>query len=136
MSTANPTYDYGFDFSKERKQTKRKERAATARKGKINTLTAVFIIGFLLISLVVASAFTANLKYQNNELIAANEELQDEIDVLNVEIQATTNLSNIEKIARNKYGMEYADANQYIYLKDVKAPKSNFASSMKKAIFN
>ncbi|MCQ2551014.1 MAG: cell division protein FtsL [Clostridia bacterium] len=136
MSTANITYDYGFDFSKERKAKEVKAKKIEVRKGKANALTYILVIGILLLSVVVCSAFTANLKYENNQLIAENQEIQDEIDLLNVEIQAATNLTNIEKIARNKYGMEYADASQYVYIKDVKAPGKQFASTMKKEIFN
>lgn len=114
MTTANPSYEYGYSKAKkvgkeEKLNTFDKKRLAILKKDRKTTVTALLLIGIILIGAVVMSAYTADLKYQNNELIAANEELQDEIDMLNIEIQTATNLTNIEKIAREKYGMEYAD---------------------------
>lgn len=153
MTTANPTYDYGYKSHvgsnvkspsrqgvnvkrQEQLNSKDKRKVAILTKDRKTTVTAIFLIGIILISAVVVSAYTANLKYQNNELIAANEELQDEVDMLNIEIQTATNLSNVEKIAREKYGMEYADSSQYVYLTDKDAPTKKFASTIKNKAYN
>lgn len=152
MTTADITSGY-FDFedmyekhakAEREKEVRRNEksnkiairRAAILKKDKKATITAIFVIGFILISAVVVSAYTANLKYENNQLISQNEELQDEIDMLNIEIQTATNLSTIEKIAINKYGMVYPDTSQFVYVSDKDLPDSKFASTIKKKAYN
>ena len=141
MQAVNPSYNYGYKTKAQSKQEEQlnsfdKRRLAILTKDRKTTVTAIILIGFILIMAVVVSAYTANLKYQNNELIAANEELQDEVDMLNIEIQTATNLTNIEKIAREKYGMEYADSTQYVYLTDKDAPTAKFASTIMRKAYN
>lgn len=145
MTTANITYDYGFDFGEQRKAAAKKEaklnspsakKAALRRKDMRATVMAVLVAGLLLVSTIVVSAYTASLKYDNNELISANAELQDDIDVLSVKIQSATNLSNIERIAREKYGMSYADEGQYIYITNSDEPSEKFAIGIKKEVYN
>lgn len=145
MTTADLTYDYGFDFGEQRKAAAKKEakhnnpaakRAALLKRDKRTTVMAVLVAGLLLIGAIVVSAYTADLKYENNELIASNTEIQDEIDVLTVKIQSATNLSNIEKIAREKYGMSYPDEGQYIYITNNDEPSKKFATGIKKEVYN
>lgn len=124
MTTASITYNNSF------------RKAANIKQDKKAVVYAILIVGILLISIVVVSAYTANLKYQNNELIAANEELQDDIDMLKIKIQTATNLENIEKAAKTKLGMTYPDSSQYIYISEKDVPKADFAASLKDKVYN
>ena len=49
-------------------------------------LTGTVIVGLICIIIVVLTAYSAELRCENNELIDSNEALQGEIDTLNVEI--------------------------------------------------
>lgn len=145
MTTANISYDYNLTFEnlsqtsiarEERASRNSAKRAAIIRQDKKATICAILIIGFILISTVIVSAYTANLKYENNELIAANEELQNDIDMLNVKIQTAVNLENIEKVAKTKLGMTYPDSSQYIYISNEDVPTADFAVNLKDKVYN
>ncbi len=145
MTTANISYDYNLTFEnvsktsvarEERATRNSTKRAAIIRQDKKATICAILVIGFILISTVIVSAYTANLKYENNELIAANEELQNDIDMLNVKIQTAVNLENIEKVAKTKLGMTYPDSSQYIYISNEDAPAADFAVNLKDKVYN
>lgn len=145
MTTANISYDYNLTFddvtARDAKRAEREARtnakkAEIIKKDKKATICAILMIGIILISAVVVSAYTANLKYQNNELIAANEELQNDIDMLNVKIQTAVNLENIERVAKTKLGMTYPDSSQYVYISEKDVPSEDFAATLKDKVYN
>ena len=65
-------------------------------------LTGTVIVGLICIIIVVLTAYSAELRCENNELIDSNEALQGEIDTLNVEIKSANNIEHIEKVATEK----------------------------------
>lgn len=109
---------------------------SNGKKEKKAIIIAVLIIGLILISMVILSAVSAQIKHANNELITANQELQDKIDILNIKIESKTNIGTVEKIAKQKLGMVYPEAGQYIYINGQKAPDSDFASVIKKQAYD
>ncbi|MDD6042170.1 MAG: cell division protein FtsL [Eubacteriaceae bacterium] len=94
------------------------------------------LIGFICILIVVLSAYSAELKYENNKLVAANETLQGEIDTISVKIKSANNVENIEKIATSKLGMVYPSEDECIYVSDADVPKENFAILIKEKAYN
>lgn len=105
-------------------------------KDKRTIIIAVVIIGFILISMVVLTAYAAELRCENNELIAQNKTLQGEVDTLGLKIKASNSVANIEKEAKSKLGMVYPTSKNCVYLKNSDTPKENFAAVIRKAAYN
>ena len=99
-------------------------------------LTGTVIIGLICIIIVVLAAYSAELRCENNELIASNEALQGEIDTLNVKIKSANNIEHIEKIATGKLGMVYPSEGECVYVGEDDAPKGNFAMAIKEQAYN
>lgn len=99
-------------------------------------LTGTVIIGLICIIIVVLAAYSAELRCENNELIASNEALQGEIDTLNVKIKSANNIEHIEKIATGKLGMVYPSEGECVYVDEGDAPKGNFAMAIKEQAYN
>ena len=85
-------------------------------------LTGTVIVGLICIIIVVLTAYSAELRCENNELIDSNEALQGEIDTLNVEIKSANNIEHIEKVATEKLGMVYPKAS--VYMSAMKTPRA------------
>ena len=142
MSNTRAAYTYeNFDIdrgnSKKRMEDRKKHRKSSMQSQEKKTIvTAILIVGLILIGMVILSAVSAQIKHANNELISANNELQDNIDMLNIKIQSTANIGTVEKIAKDKLGMVYPEAGQYVYINGQKAPDADFASVIKKQAYN
>ena len=89
-------------------------------------LTSAIIIGIICILMVVFSAYSAELRCENNVLIAENEALQGEIDTLNVKIKSVNNIDQIEKTATTKLGMVYPSEGECVYVSEEDQPQGNF----------
>lgn len=99
-------------------------------------ISAILIIGAILIGVVILSAISAQIKHTNNQLITQNEELQNQIDMVNIKINTAANIGTVEKYAKEKLGMVYPEAGQYIYINGQKAPDADFASVIKEQAYN
>lgn len=99
-------------------------------------LTGAFIIGLICIIMVVLAAYGAELRCENNELIAANEALQGEIDTLNVKIKSANNIDHIEEVATKKLGMVYPGEGECVYVSNKDVPEGNFAMALKEQAYN
>lgn len=99
-------------------------------------LTGTVIVGLICIIIVVLTAYSAELRCENNELIDSNEALQGEIDTLNVEIKSANNIEHIEKVATEKLGMVYPSEGECVYVSDEDAPGGNFAMAIKEQAYN
>ena len=114
----------------------RKTKATSNRnaKAKQNSkiLACVLLVGVLCLSVVVMSAFAANLNRKNNELQKKNDYIQAEIDSLNTKINDASNINKIEKTATEKYGMVHSESQNCITVGDSKSSgKTNLASAIK-----
>lgn len=106
------------------------------KQDKKRILTGTVIIGLICIIMVVVTAYAAELKVENNTLMAGNETLQGEIDTLNVKIKSANNIEHIEKIATGKLGMVYPAEGECVYVSDEDAPSGNFAMEIRKQVYN
>jgi cell division protein FtsL len=96
----------------------------------------VALIGIILISIVLLSAYAAELKIGNNTLVANNAALQGEIDMLDVKITEANSIDQIEEIAINDLGMVYADADEYIVISGDDAPNGSLALTIRGNAYN
>jgi cell division protein FtsL len=93
-------------------------------------------IGFICIIMVVITAYAAELRCENNELITANETLQGEIETLDIKIKSANNIEYIEKVATEELGMVYPSEGECVYISESDAPEGNFAMAIKERAYN
>ncbi|MGN0658500.1 MAG: septum formation initiator family protein [Emergencia sp.] len=105
-------------------------------EGKRRILTGVVLIGLICVIMVVVSAYSAELRVENNRLISANEALQGEIDTLSVKIKSANNIEHIEQVATGKLGMVYPSEGECVYISEEDAPEGNFAMAIKEQAYN
>lgn len=99
-------------------------------------LFSIIIAGLLCIIMVVLTAYSAELKCENNDLLRDNRALQGEIDTLNVKIKSANNIEHIEKVAIEKLGMVYPNSGECIYLDQESEPEANFAMIIRERAYN
>ncbi len=99
-------------------------------------LGGAIVIGLICIMMVVFAAYGAELRCENNDLMAANEALQGEIDTLNVKIKSANNIDHIETVATKKLGMVYPSEGECVYVSSEDAPEGNFAMVIKEQAYN
>lgn len=99
-------------------------------------LGGTIIIGLICIMMVVFAAYGAELRCENNELMAANEALQGEIDTLSVKIKSANNIDHIEYVATKKLGMVYPSEGECVYVSGKDTPEGNFAMVIKEQAYN
>ena len=99
-------------------------------------LLTTVLIGFVCIAIVVLSAYAAELRVENNDLMDENAALQGEIDTLNVQIKTANNIEHIESVATESLGMVYPEEDQCVYVTSEDTPTGNFASVIKEQAYN
>ena len=104
------------------------------RKRKI--MLNMFAVGILCIIMVVLTAYSAELKCDNNGLMVENEALQGEIDTLKIKIKSANNIEHIEAYASEKLGMIYPEHGECVYLDQESAPDADFAMSLRQQAYN
>lgn len=103
----------------------RKSREAKDRKRVFRIAALILFAIFILVGM---RAYCANLQHANNELIKENGYLEAEIDSLNSQLIEQTNVTAIEKIATDDYGMIFPTADNVIYLGDGKEQEDSLAA--------
>lgn len=99
-------------------------------------VSGTLLIGLICIVMVVITAYCAELKCENNELMTANEAIQGEIDTLQVKIKSANNIEHIESVATGKLGMVYPSEGECVYVTEKDAPKENFAMAIREQAYN
>ena len=90
-------------------------------------ISAIILIGIICVSIVVLTAYAAELRVDNNKLMTSIESLQGEVDTLNVRIKQANNIEHIERVATQELGMVYPNGNQCVYISQEEAPIGNLA---------
>ncbi|MBE6019692.1 MAG: hypothetical protein E7230_05115 [Clostridiales bacterium] len=98
---------------KSRAERIKADRIKADRKSAVRLLTVIMICMFVLVGM---RSYAAILQHENNVLIKQNEYLQAEIDSLSSQIVEETNVTRIEEIATQEYGMVYPSAENCVRL--------------------
>ncbi len=99
-------------------------------------LLGLTIAGMIAVALVISTAFAAALQKENNRLEQANGLLSDQIERLNIELSTSNNSGRIEELAKEKLGMVFPGEDQVVFLTEKDAPPKEFASIMKRTVYN
>lgn len=125
-----PDYDIPRNpYSKKKtstvKKKKTKEQPKTKRQLKSHVKTVIYILAIFTVLLAI-SYRNSLINEKFNQTASLKEELavtQKENEQLQVNIENSLNLSNIEKIAKEKLGMQKLDNSQKVY---VNLPKKDY----------
>ena len=145
--TAEYSYRYAPEAQPERVRRTRERPQAPQTGGKRQTtqtlspaslramISAVVIIGAILIGIVLVNAQAAKLQYSINQLKNENSIMETEINMMNVKIESSTGISQLEKYAVNELGMHYPQGNECIHLSSVKAPEEILAALIREKAY-
>ena len=116
----NRAYDYSrHDYEEQLKQEEKKlpkKNLKKKPKHSINIMNIIFVFA-VSIFLISRYAYIAEINYTNKQMDKEIKVVQTENTDLNVQLMKSVNLENLEKVAVDKLGMQYADPmNQIIYV--------------------
>ena len=97
------------------------------QKDMLISVMLVMLAGMVVISAIIATAQAANVKYETNALMAANVELQGEIENLRVKIKQATNIKTIEGKAQEELGMVNPNPDAFVFLSSEQQTADDFA---------
>ena len=119
---------YGLEM---KPPTEKRERApsdsSVTAKDKARLLFLLLFAGALCVSVIIAAAYTAKVKYETNVIIEANVELRGEIENLHVKVKQATNIKTIEVKAREELGMVNPTPDEFIFVAPEQQPMGDFA---------
>ena len=93
------------------------------------------MVGVLLIGMLVVNAYAVSIQCSINELTRANMALEDEIDTLNMKIDSSTSIEQIETYAMKELKMVYPKSSQCIYIAEDAVLTENFASVIRQRAY-
>lgn len=111
----------------------RRARVSKDRRRMIRITTVILLAIFILVGM---RAYCANLQHANNELIKENGYLEAEIDSLNSQLIEQINVTKIEKIATDDYGMVFPTADNVIVLEEGEKQDESLAAVIKSEAYN
>lgn len=146
MMTAEKWYEYqtsykkyGFDMKPTTGKAKTEEKVTKAllsSKDKARLFLLTLFMGLLCITLIITAAYSAQVKYNINGLLAEADQVQGEIENLNVAIKSASNIASIEEKAVLQLGMTYPSLDQIAYVEAGEQDVENFAATLKQVAFN
>lgn len=109
---------YGLDMKPvvEEKKVRKASGPFISAKDKARFMLLVLVFGALCISLIVMAAYSTQIKFETNSLIAKSSVVQGEIENLNVAIKSANNISVVEERAIAELGMVYPQIDQIAFI--------------------
>ncbi|GAB1475175.1 hypothetical protein MASR2M70_00070 [Bacillota bacterium] len=104
-------------------------------KDKIRMSFLVLFAGMIGICLIVITAYSAQLKFDTNYILAEADSLQGEIENLNVAIKSAGSISIIEEKAIYELGMIYPAVDQIAFVNTGNKAGRGFASTLKQLAY-
>ncbi|MDO4551901.1 MAG: cell division protein FtsL [Bacillota bacterium] len=143
MIAAEQWYEYQTSYQKygiDMKPAERRVRsAAPARpavrgRDKGTAMLLLLLVGLVCVALIIITAYSASITYSINQMLAEEEQIQNEIANLTVELKTATNIETIEERALNELGMTYAEIHEIAYVggEDIK----DFSVALKARAYN
>lgn len=131
---------YGLEMrpaeAKPGRESSRRAKAVLNTKDKARLMLLTVFAGFLCICLIITAAYSAQVKYNINGLLAQADAVQGEIENLNVAIKSAVSITVIEEKAITKLGMVYPAADQILYLDSNSNNIKDFDQTLKEIAYN
>lgn len=119
--------------TRQRKTAKAPFPSVNSRKMAFSGMVAA---GFLMIMLIIITAYAANLRYDINSMIKENNALEGEIENLQAQMYTTNNINYIETRAVGELGMTYPDTGSKVYITMDDVPEKGFSDVLKQKAYN
>jgi cell division protein FtsL len=148
MMAAEKWYEYQDNYKRYGLDMKPRTIKTETIKSKTNSNTGInandkfrllfftVFIGVLCVGLILATAYSASVKYHTNNLIKQNEVIQGEIENLNVKIESASNIQIVESRATKELGMVYPTTEQRVFVDKNKETSKDFAMVLKEQAYN
>ena len=131
---------YGLDMKPvcevEKEEKYKSPCSQISGKDKARLLFLTLFAGLLCICLIITAAYSTQIKFNTNSLLAQAAVVQGEIENLNVAIKSANNVSVIEERAINELGMVYPEADCIAYINADCNTIPDFALTLKQLAFN
>ncbi|MGI6727668.1 MAG: hypothetical protein ACOX4P_03780 [Anaerovoracaceae bacterium] len=146
MMAAEKWYKYQTSYKKyglemrpasERKtrETNKIEKSSISAKDKVRLMLLTIFTGFICICLIVIAAYSAQVKYNINGILAQTDEVRGEIQNLNVAIKSASGITIIEEKAVSRLGMVYPTVDQVTYINPDSNNIEDFALTLKRIAY-
>ncbi len=130
---------YGLDMkpvcTADKEADTRPSSSSICPKDKARLLLLTLFAGLLCICLIITTAYSTQIKFHTNSLLAQADVVQGEIENLNVAIKSANNISVIEERAMNELGMVYPEIYQIAYVDAGGDTAPDFALTLKQLAF-
>lgn len=121
----NPSYTAPMEIKLD---AVRRRRVSKDRRSLVKIATLILACIFILVGM---RAYCAYVQHANNVLIEENNLIRAEIDSLGREISEKSNVSNIEKVAVENYGMVFPTSENVINLAEETASEESLAETIR-----
>jgi len=146
MLAAEKWYEYQTNYKKyglemrpaeaKPRESSRRTKSVLNTKDKARLMLLTVFAGFLCICLIITAAYSAQVKYNINGLLAQADAVQGEIENLNVAIKSAVSITVIEEKAINQLGMVYPSVDQILYLDSDSNNIKDFDQTLKEIAYN
>ncbi|NLK71573.1 MAG: hypothetical protein GX285_00965 [Clostridiales bacterium] len=126
-------YDYDAYESKSYSEKSKAKVLTAAEKAKL--LFLLIGLGTMCIVMIMASAYTSQIKYNINVVSKNINVLEGEIENIVVEIEKESKIVFIEEKAINQLGMIYPSGEQIVFLENP-IKQTNFAAAMREEAYH
>ena len=116
-------------------EVKKKEELLNAKNLRTIFL-ALFLIGVMLVGIVLVNAQAAKLQYSINQLKNQNDILENEITMLEVKLDSSTSIEQLEKVGTKSLGMFYPSGSSRVDLSLVATPDTSLAETIKQKAYS
>ena len=111
----------------------RADRVKADKKSAVRILAVIIIGMFVLVGM---RSYAAIIQHENNVLERENEYIQAEIDSLQTQIVNQTNVTRIEQMATEEYGMVYPSIDNVVKLSEGENTRENLAAAIRSEAYN
>ena len=130
---------YGLDMKPacavEKAEDNRNAGLRISAKDKARLLLLTLFAGLLCICLIIIAAYSTQIKFNTNSILAQAAVVQGEIENLNVAIKSANNISVIEERAMTELGMVYPEIDQIAFIETGSNTIPDFALTLKQLAF-
>jgi cell division protein FtsL len=133
-------HKYGLEMrptqAKVNKTEEKPVRSVICAKDKARLMLLTVFVGLLCFCLIISAAYSAQVKYNINGLLAQSDSIQGEIENLNVALKSATCITVIEEKATTQLGMVYPAVDQVAYIDRKGSEIQDFALTLKVIAYN
>lgn len=122
------------NYDAQRKTHKQKKVLSTKQKAKV--IFAISLLGALCVMIIVSTAYISQIKYNINRIESEAIGLEKDIQNIQIDIQKSKEINQLEAKAIQNLGMSYPSIDQIVFLSTVQAEDVDLGAILKDQAFN